>query len=653
MAKASKLKEFNRGISDYSDGTYFCSNFINTDGRGLSNRLALQYLNKKTASSNLANFNLINSYCTIMASNGGFYSLYYKPVIIGSTDGPYLTFIIDGSLYVVNSGSFTSVALDCNNNVSCGYGGSILTLLNVKLQNNISSSDTEIKILLTDYNKLVTGDKMLITLDSTPEIMTWTTESTDATYATLTVQRGQQYTTASAHQASSNIFIMKGMVSAATTGTVKAITQADQTNFLATSSGLLYSWTAEDLSDLTSKVDLKGYNNIAGMTIFSTATGSKILVGANNGGNGALFIWDGVKTSIDRAFYFNENITALDGEYFALESGIYKTDTYSYSLISVMPDINVLTGQSTNIEFMKVIGDKMFLSNNPYSSFTQLKLFSGTSKQQAISRRQGGLWIYNIEDASFYKIQLPTGGYYDLKYGTPIISNDNEIYFTSSFDTATIYKLNVKSENVYGNRVVFNYLPQSGNIVKNMILKLNVSIDDIITYNTISNLSGRIIVRYYDFKTPFIRFSSVNKVSASDDKDILYLSKQAGTYGVPLVGDKIEIIQRKYTSENNFAGIARNIIKVEEETSYYKCTLDRGLPEHINNNGSPVILNPLKLVKIIELNESALDNNDFYISIEDMPETKKIMIEVEVENDSSNAAIVLNSVEIESNFNSK
>ena len=653
MAKASKLKEFNRGISDYSDGTYFCSNFINTDGRGLSNRLALQYLNKKTASSNLAYFNLINSYCTIMASNGGLYSLYYKPVIIGSTDGLYLTFIIDGSLYVVNSGGFNNVALDCNNNVSCGYGGSILTLLNVKLQNNISSSDTEIKILLTDYNKLVTGDKILITLDSTPEIMTWTTESIDATYATLTVQRGQQYTTASAHQASSNIFIMKGMVSAATTGTVKAITQADQTNFLATSSGLLYSWTAEDLSDLTSKVDLKGYNNIAGMTIFSTATGSKILVGANNGGNGALFIWDGVKTSIDRAFYFNENITALDGEYFALESGIYKTDTYSYSLISVMPDINVLTGQSTNIEFMKVIGDKMFLSNNPYSSFTQLKLFSGTSKQQAISRRQGGLWIYNIEDASFYKIQLPTGGYYDLKYGTPIISNDNEIYFTSSFDTATIYKLNVKSENVYGNRVVFNYLPQSGNIVKNMILKLNVSIDDIITYNTISNLSGRIIVRYYDFKTPFIRFSSVNKVSASDDKDILYLSKQAGTYGIPLVGDKIEIIQRKYTSENNFAGIARNIIKVEEETSYYKCTLDRGLPEHINNNGSPVILNPLKLVKIIELNESALDNNDFYISIEDMPETKKIMIEVEVENDSSNAAIVLNSVEIESNFNSK
>ena len=36
-----------------------------------------------------------------------------------------------------------------------------------------------------------------------------------------------------------------------------------------------------------------------------------------------------------------------------------------------------------------------------------------------------------------------------------------------------------------------------------------------------------------------------------------------------------------------------------------------------------------------------------------MPETKKVMIEIEIENDSSNAAIVLNSVEIESNFSPK
>ena len=656
MAKASKLKEFNRGISSYTDGTYFCSNFINSDTSGLSNRLALEEEAKYVVDTTTANLTPLKNSVTVYTRKSTLDLTQYQ-TIIATTSNYDLCFILHDKVICLNGMvACRDILLDVNNNISVASTSNNYTFLFTTLYEGITSSSDTLKIPIDIYNKLTDGNKELVILDDYPEAITWTTESADATTATLTISRGVENTTASSHVAGATILIFKGYKSAATTGTAgERLSSADQTNFLVDSSGILYSWISEDYSDFASKVDLKGYTDIKGMGIFATATGSKILVAANNDGLGALFVWDGVKTSIDRAFYFDENILAIDKQYFALESGIYSTDTYSYTKVVELPDMDILSGQSTKIEFMKLLGENILFSNNPYTSVANsLPVYSAINKTNYIGRRQGGLWLYNIEDGSLYKIQIPSGGYYNLSYGSPILSNDGGIYFTSSYNYCTLYKLNVQSQNVYGNRILFNYLPQSGNIAKNLVLKLNVSIDEMIEYKTSTDLSGRIIVRYFDFKKPFIKTSEVYQASGTEELDLIYLKKGTG-YPVPMVGDRIELIERASSTLNNCSGISRNITSVDAHTSYYRCYVDRDLPEYVNVSyiSKKVELTPLKLVDIITLNETTLDNNDFYVSIEDMPETKKIMIEIEVENDSSNAAIVLNSVEIESNFSPK
>src|SRR5690606_9486195 len=117
-----------------------------------------------------------------------------------------------------------------------------------------------------------------------------------------------------------------------TSSTRQCIKWEDENFFV--SGNIISGYKLEDGSDFATKLELSTDKIIIDLGLLQTSATSYILVGANSGENGYIYVWDGKDTqTISERELKNNNITRIWDNYIATDNGIYQYDGTNLELI--------------------------------------------------------------------------------------------------------------------------------------------------------------------------------------------------------------------------------------------------------------------------------------------------------------------------------
>ena len=501
-----------------------------------------------------------------------------------------------------------------------------------KLNGSLTDSATSIPV--TDATDFPTTGQAVILSNAWAETIEYTGKSTN----TLTgVTRGKYYTTARAWSANSEIvgFInhWQTWTNGLDTSTKSPSVKWEDYIFI----GRGYTvggWKENDGSDLDeAMLTIPSNYEIVDMTTILTGAGTMILIAANRENTGDIFVWNGVDTDWARVVSCGENIKKLDKNFVALGSGLYQTDTYSLSLVAELPDDkNDITEANFSVYDIKVYKDEILCA-----------VYSNGAKP----RRRSGLWIYNLKDRDW--LFTFNHGRDDASPMTIFIASGWNILLSTQYFGGSVDRLHGSQDGITG-RTSYSqivYAPNGGRIFKlqEILLNLHPIMSDYWREpSTSSDMDIDIIIRVYDYQSPFYQYTQTE--SASVDTSHLTLYKNTG---LPRVGDRVEITNKNNASQD-IAGYPRNITEIITNASDYEVTLDSALPEKPSASGINVMINPLKKLKTITLNSYKINPDDLRIVPVGQPKFKKLMIEIEIRDrgneSTASPAIQINSIEL-------
>lgn len=344
-----------------------------------------------------------------------------------------------------------------------------------------------------------------------------------------------------------------------------------------------------------------------------TGAGYRLLIAANKDNQGSIFVWDVPDTSYEREIKCGETIKKLHENYVGLESGIYKTDAYSISLVAPLPDDEAdIRSADFSIYDIKSKGDYLII----------------TADCDGYDRNRSGIWILNLTNKEWFYVLPSSYGTKGTVFGAIIVASTWRILVSHDYGTGAIDLL-LTAPGVRGSyyRVVYNpETKRMGKTLKLLELKLGLDFKDKDYYHqTVVTID--VVVRAYDFTRPFLQYTQLAAASAS--ARTMVVSKILGT---PQVGDRVEIIERTAANQVNVAAAPRNITAIVTATNH-TLTLDDDLPATIDATTAAgslnVLISPLKLIKKVQLTTLTTELKDLVITAEDMPEFKKLMLEVE------------------------
>lgn len=376
----------------------------------------------------------------------------------------------------------------------------------------------------------------------------------------------------------------------------------------------------------TNLLDLPTGCKIVDFSTILTGTGIQVLIAVNAGNKGKIFVWKIGESSWDRVIEIEENIKKIHKTLVACASGLYETDGYTLQLIAVLPD-DEEEPRSSDFDV--------------YDMVTKENLLLITANCDQFDRNRTGLWILDLIDKNWYYVLPSSYGIYNLDMGAIFISSNWKIFVSHSYNIGAIDLLSTSAQ-LRGNYYQVIYNPKTSKTLQLKQLKLNID-TKIKQYFNDKNVKFDYIIRYYDFKKPFLQYSQIKEASAINQL-ILY-----NTYGKPAVGDRVEVIERSAITEADIAGAPRNITAVSDAGGKYTLTLDENLPAIPTANNQLVLIHSLKKIKKISIDSSEIDFKDFKIAVEDLPEYKKLLLEIEFRVTDGHPGPRLNSIEIISN----
>ena len=623
--------KLSRGMNN-NGGAYFCQNIRPSLNDGVFAGISMSNLAVRASSTPTANLGRIVNFTQVgLKTPTGFSTSFGK-----DTDGDLYFYPFGRTLtrmmdYSQTIGVSNGLMVDTNETVVYTGAQYIGREYHTTLDGDIDASANTID--LTDATNFPNAGYAFIADTLHPEVIQWTGKSTNQLTG---VTRGKYNTTAATHSSGATVYYFKDnwidLGTSLTSSTRRCIRWEDENFFV--NGNIISGYKLEDGSDFATKLTLSTDKTIIDLGLLQTSATSYILIGANSGENGYIYVWDGKDTqTISERELKNNNITRIWDNFIATDNGIYQYDGTNLELIvQPLENDNLLSGGVMGVHDMKVI--KNYLLYTTSSGYT--------------NRNKGGLWYVDLTNRDRY-------------YVLPSNYNYNDIYFGAIFPTSSIILVSSdylggavdiirEAPKSRGSIYQFLYNPTNSKVLQLKRLRINLSTDtktvlDQITSPNTANANFEIIVRGYDFTKPFIRRSQLKSGETPTGSNQFII---VDTLGVPSVGDRAEIVDR--TSVNNSAMAPRNITSIVAGTGKYTITVDEDFPYAIGateqNSFADVVFNPLKRIGSIKVENTAINLQGYDIPLLNQPMFKKMLFEIEVRCTSTNISPELNSLEV-------
>ena len=391
-------------------------------------------------------------------------------------------------------------------------------------------------------------------------------------------------------------------------------------------------WKETNFSDWsTGLVSFPSPYSVVDFSILHYGSEPMVMVAANNKEeSGMLFFCtrdDIANGEYTRYVPVNERIQKIHKNLIGTKSGIYQTDGYILTPVASLPD-DYKEIRSADFDIYDIKSKENFL------------LITANCNQR--DRNRTGLWILDLEDKSWYYVLPSNYGTYNQNFGAMFISSDWAILVSHDYNSGAVDKLRTQAA-ARGNYYQLIYQPPDSKTYKLQTVNLNLYTKLKTEFND-TDYDFDIIVRYYDFKRPFLQRSKIAAVSSTSQ---LIISETAGTYGKPVVGDRVEVIERNNSAQADIAAAPRNVTAVSTAGGKHTLTLDDDLPDTPTADDQFVLINPLIKIKKISISGSEINPEDLRIPVPDMPEFKKLMIEVEIRYTETGTSVGLASLDLE------
>lgn len=388
-------------------------------------------------------------------------------------------------------------------------------------------------------------------------------------------------------------------------------------------------------TDFASLLTLSSEWSIVDYGELLTSATSYIIIGLNCGDKGMIVLWDGKDTQPINQIVIDEKITCIERNFIATTHNIY---SYSAGILTPLlyePDSKNYASFAGNLNINTIkIKDERYLIFGNSDNLPSLS--------QDFSRRNGGLYIYDMVRGELTFVSAPNNASFS--------TIENMIQVGTSFCLGTSYgggciellSLSPNSENIY--RTI--WAPQNSKSLKLKKVWLNISTDTLNYYNN-KDYNFDIILRYYDFKSPFIQYTTLKSGGNPATANIIYTT--TGT-GVPAVGDRVEIVNGQKTTHTGI-GEPRSVESVLAGVDQYAITVTEDFSSVVgtasHNDGLVVVINPLKEIGKKTFSGKTFDDNKISFPILSQPTFRKIMFEIEARCSNVEIAPQIDSIEIE------
>lgn len=627
MSQYIDTVKLNRGIN--KDGAYWCQNIRPATDDGVVTGFSMSNGVKRVAATATASLGAIYTFVQIGDSNTA------SNVVFGkNSDGDiyYIGYAAQSAFkandYSLSAGYSQGLMLDTNGNlVYTGtqyIGRTYLTTLN----GSITASDNTVE--LTDASNFPTSGYAAIAGAFYYEVIQWTGKSSNQLTG---VTRGKYSSTAATHQSGENIYYFKDQwkdLGANVTYDLRRCITWENWNFF-TNVNLVTGYSLADASDIKTCLTLAADKTIVDFGKLDTSATSYIIIGANSGENGYLYVWDGKDTAtISERELKNNNVTRIWDNFIATDNGIYQYNGTNLELIFEQPeDSDSLKNGEMGVRDMKRVKNYLLVTG-------------GKGLQ---NRDRKGMWIIDLKTKDSYFILPSSLQTYNGCWGMFVAPN---FLFVSNDYNAGAIDLFIEYPASRGSIYQFIYKPTNSKLLQLKRIKLNISTDSKTVLDSNSNVPYfDVVVRGYDYSRPFIRRNQLKSSETPTGSSQLILTN---SMTMPEVGDRIEIIDRPYAMYVDSAYAPRNITAVTSATGKYIIDVDDPFPTAIDattqNSSANVTINPLKKLGKISVNNSSLNLQGYDIPLLSQPRFKKMLFEIEIRCGDVNVIPQLNSMEL-------
>lgn len=624
--------KINKGIG--KGGAYWCQNISPAREDGVFAGLSSVNKAVRTASSTTSSLGIIRKFLQTGSINN------VNSIIWGldaAGDLYHSDYTGGNFIRVVDSaqtqGQARGMIIDSNNQVTYTNSRYVARMYDTTLDGNITIDASS--VVLTDASDFPTAGYAFIKDGFVGEVIQWTGKTSN----TLTgVTRGEDNTTATAHTSGKIVYYVdedwKDFGASLATNYRPAIRWEGWNLFgnnyrvdgYSTSDGS--DWTAAGTARISLPID----RTIIDFGLLPTSATSYVIIGANSGGNGYLYVWDGADTqAISERELVGENITCIEDNYVATDNAIYRYDGSNLELICTLPDVGkIKKGVQISVYSMDI--------GNGYLYFT--------SNCNQLNRNKSGVWVCDLSTKELYYILPSHYSTYETIFGGIFVTSIATLV-GNNFSNGSVDSI-VELPSTRGSTYQFIYSPTNAKVLQLKGLKINISTDLVNYYNN-KNLDFDIIVRGYDFTRPYIQYQQLKTGETPSGSSQFIISS---SLGLPQVGDKVDIIRRDSSTTVNSTMASRNITAITAGTSKYTIDVDDDFPVAINlatQNNAPIVLSyPLKKLGVgkISVEDTKLNLDGYKIQLLDQPRFKKMMFEIEIRCGDITIAPELNSLEI-------
>ena len=632
MSEVSHLIKTDFGM--HKDGAFFCANMRKGSNGGILADYSLANFATKTASTKTANLSTILGWAQREYGS----QLTGKTTTFGKDSGGRIFAIDkDGSAIhqcLVNSktdGVARGIATDPHNEVVISSSRYLGRTVTSTLDGAIAIDATEVDV--ADATGFPASGYIFIKDNLGGETLQYTGISTNQLTG---VTRGKYNTTAATHATGKEVIAFDDDwkdLGANQALNVRPIIKSEDT-ILVGNVNTVAGYSESDGSDWdTAKLTLPSDCDIVDFSEILTGSGLRIIIAANRGARGSLFIWDREGgDEWEREIPLEENIQRLHKTYVGLATGVYETDGYGISLVKSLPDDDQeIRSADFDIQDIKSKGNFLLI----------------TANNGQFDRNRSGLWVLDLTNSVWYYILPSNYASYGTSYGAIFISSSWQILIGTNYNEGAVDSLTTTAK-ARGNYYQIIYDPQArmGGNPTLLLKQLKLDIDNKLKqYYNNNDLDFEVIARVYDFKRPFLQYAQTSAASSAKSEIVI-----SSALGVPEVGDRVEIISRSYVSYSDVAGAPRNVTAVVAGTGKYTITLDDDLPALIDaSTGTAVqtlLINPLKKIQKIEVDDASVNLKELIITAKDQQEYKKLIIEIEFRCNDTGIAPRLNSIEV-------
>jgi hypothetical protein len=614
------ILKFSKGIKN-KGGSYFTSNMRKSpDGIGL-----------------ISDYNLSNSFVhTAGATSEWLYDIRNWVEKMDGTTTTYwglgasgdgklnLYVVISGSLFLAIKGTqaMTTSSITRRNGLIVDFGNEVIAVgtryigrtITTTLNGAVAIGATTIDV--TSATNLPTAGEIFISDGTNSETFSYTGKNVNQLTG---VTKGLYNTTDQAHVSGKTVFGFKNDWHDLEASGVGGAAIKFQDYILVANAPYIAGWSAVDGSDfdvsLTS-FTIPAYYSITDLSLITTGAGERVLISVEKGNEGALIVWDGVSADWDIMIPLSENPARLLGDIVAMDSGIYQTDGYTLRLLAPLPDDEgEINSSDLRVSDMKRKGDMLLITTN----------------SAKLNRNRSGLWMLDLNDFDWSYIQPSNKGAYGIDFVSIFISSSWDIYVSTTYGSGAIDSLS-STPCSRGNYVQILYDPQATRVLRLKDFRLGLSLKQK-TYINNEDFNFDIIVRYYTFTKAFLQYSSISGASA--DAGEIKLTQTS--FGLPVAGDRIEVIEKTTVAQPDIAGAIRNITSITTAAGVHTCELDENLPATPSaaSASSTVLINPLIKTEKKSFTGRTLDPKDLVFAAKGYPDFKKMIVEVEIRNNGS------------------